>query len=102
MTYEKFHDYKIFFFIGAILGFSLSSFYYHFFTEIIFLFIFLAYKFKISILKELKNNFKFYLVSFFSFLITSLPFILNLVFHENDFTNRQCVFLIDEETKKIY
>ncbi len=100
MTYEKFHDYKIFFFIGAILGFSLSSFYYHFFTEIIFLFIFLAYKFKISILKELKNNFKFYLVSFFSFLITSLPFILNLVFHENDFTNRQCVFLIDEETKK--
>ena len=100
MTYEKFYDYKNFIFVGVILGFSLSSFYYHFFTEIIFLLFFLIYKFKSSIILEIKNNFKFYLIFSLSFLIASLPFILNLALHESEFTNRQCIFTLDVEIKK--
>ncbi len=100
MIYEKFYDYKNFFLIGTIVGFSLSSFYYHFFTEITFLVLFLIYKFKSNFLLELKNNFKYYLIFLLSFLVASLPFILNLVFHENDFTNRQCIFELDKEVKK--
>ena len=91
----KYHDVKNFFLLGLILALSLSSFYYHFFTEILFLFIILIIKFKAKIFDELKNNFKYYFVFFATFLIASVPFFLNLYLHEPEFTYRQCIFNLD-------
>ena len=100
LNFEKFYDYKKFFLLGAILGFSLSSFYYHFFTEIVFLLFFFIYRFKSNFFSEIKKNFKYYFVLFIAFFIISFPFFLNLQLHESDFTNRQCVFELDGKIKK--
>jgi len=91
----KFYDYKNFFLLGLIMALSLSSFYFHFFTEAAFLIILLIYKFKFKIFTEFKNNFKYYFILVITFLIISVPFFLNLYFHETDYTSRQCVFNLD-------
>jgi len=95
----NFYDHKKFFFLGLIMALSLSSFYYHFFTEAIFLFIILIYKFKFKFILELKKNFLFYLILITTFLFASIPFFLNLYFHETDFTYRQCVFNLEWDIK---
>ena len=100
LNFEKFYDYKKFFLLGAILGFSLSSFYYHFFTEIVFLLFFFIYRFKSNFFSEIKKNFKYYFVLFIAFSIISFPFFLNLQLHESDSTNRQCIFELDGKIKK--
>ena len=74
LNFEKFYDYKKFCLLGAILGFSLSSFYYHFFTEIVFLLFFFIYRFKSNFFSEIKKNFKYYFVLFITFFIVSFPF----------------------------
>ena len=95
----QFYDVKKFFLLGLILALSLSTFYYHFFTEVIFLFIILIIKFKKKILIELKNNLKYFFVFFLTFLIVSIPFFLNLYLHESEFTIRQCIFNLDLNIK---
>jgi hypothetical protein len=71
---SKFHNIKIFFSLGLITALSLSSFYYHFFTESIMLLVILISKFKTNLLIELKKNFKYYLVFILTFLFFSTPF----------------------------
>jgi hypothetical protein len=95
----RFYDIKKFFLLGLILALSLSSFYYHFFAEAIFLFIILVIRFKAKIFIELKNNFKYYFVFLLTFLVVSIPFFLNLYLHESEFTYRQCVFNLDWDIK---
>ena len=95
----QFYDVKKFFLLGLILALSLSTFYYHFFTEVIFLFIILIIKFKKKILIELKKNLKYFFVFFLTFLIVSIPFFLNLYLHESEFTIRQCIFNLDLNIK---
>ena len=95
----NFYDYKKFFLLGLIMALSLSSFYYHFFSEVIFLLIILIYKFRLRIVIEFKNNFKYYLTFVITFVIASFPFFLNLYLHETDYTNRQCIFNLDWDTK---
>jgi len=95
----KFYDLKKFFLLGLILALSLSSFYYHFFTEIVFLCIVLILKFKKNIFYEIKNNFKYYFFSLITFVIVSIPFFLNLLLHEPEFTKRQCIFNLDWDIK---
>jgi hypothetical protein len=95
----RFYDIKKFFLLGLILALSLSSFYYHFFAEVIFLFIILVIRFKAKIFIELKNNFKYYSVFLLTFLVVSIPFFLNLYLHEPEFTYRQCIFNLDWDIK---
>ncbi len=96
---ERFYSIKNFVLIGAIMALSLSSFYYHFFTEILLFLFVLIYKFKNKFILELKNNLKYYLILTIVFLVISLPFFLNLYFHETEFTYRQCVYNLDWRIK---
>lgn len=93
------YNYKIYSALGLILGLTLSSFFYYFFTQICILSFFFLIKFKRNILKELYKNYKYFLVLILTFLITTTPFLLNLLFHENEFTARQCVYTLDYHKK---
>ena len=95
---EKFYDFKKFFLLGLIMAFSIS-FYYHFFTEALFLLFILIIKFKFKIFTEFKNNFKYYFVLIFTFILLSSPFFINLYFHEPEFTTRQCIYNLDWDIK---
>lgn len=99
MYIKEFYSYKNFFLLGLILGLSLSSFYYHFFLELIVLFLLIIIKFNKKIFNEIRVNIRYYLLAFFSFLVISIPFLINLYFHESDFTSRQCVFDLNYEMK---
>ena len=99
MYIKKFYSYKNFFLLGLILGLSLSSFFYHFFLEIIVFLMLMLVKFNKGIFQQIAINIKYYLVTFFSFSIISIPFLLNLYLHESDFTSRQCVFNLNYEMK---
>ena len=93
------YNYKFFSFLGFIIGLTLSSFYYFFFTQIIILSIFFITKFKGKIFYEISKNYKYYLVGILIFIITIIPFTLNLFLHENEFTYRQCIFELDYQRK---
>ena len=99
MHLNKFYSNKNFILLGIIFGLSLSSFYYHFFLEFISFLILIILKFKKKIISEIFKKFKYYFLSIFFFIITSTPFLLNLYFHENDFTARQCVFDLNIDYK---
>jgi hypothetical protein len=74
--------------LGLILGFSLSSFYYFFVIEFFAFLFFLIYKFKSKIIKELLNNYKYVLITILVFLIAISPFVINLIYHESNVTER--------------
>ena len=74
--------------LGLILGFSLCSFYYFFVIEFFAFLFFLTYKFKLKIIKELFNNYKYVLIAILVFLIAISPFVINLIYHESDVTER--------------
>ena len=92
---------KNFLILGLIMGLSLSSFYYYFFLEFITLILILILKYRLDFIKNIFSQFKHYILLIFSFFITTSPFLLNLYFHEKDFTNRQCVYGLDFENKQI-
>jgi hypothetical protein len=85
--------------LGLILGFSLSSYYYFFVIEFLAFLFFLIYKFKFKIIKELFHNYKYFLVSIFVFLIAISPFIIILIYHESDVTERMGTFALTNEKK---
>jgi hypothetical protein len=85
--------------LGLILGFSLSSYYYFFIIEFLAFLFFLIYKFKFKIIEELFYNYKYFLISIFVFLIAVSPFIINLIYHESDVTERLGIFALTIEKK---
>ncbi len=89
------YSYKIYSILGLILGLTLSSFFYYFFTQVCILLFFFLIKFKKNILRELYENYRYFLVLTITFLFTITPFLLNLLFHENEFTIRQCIYTLD-------
>jgi len=99
MIIKKFYTIKNFSLMGIILGLSLSSFYYYFFLQILSLIFLIIIKFKFNILNEIKFNFKYYLIFIITLIVTTLPFLVNLYFHEEIFTKRQCVFKLNYEYK---
>ena len=101
MEKDKIIDKRKFIFLGIILGFSLSSFFYFFIIEATAFLFFLFYKFKFNFLKKIIEQYKNFLLSIFFFLISILPFVLNVLLAEKDFTERQCVFNLGFEKKKI-
>ena len=85
--------------LGLILGFSFSSFYYFFIIEFLAFLFFLIYNYKLKIVNELFGNYKYILISILIFLITISPFIINLIFHESDSTERATLFALNIEKK---
>jgi len=85
--------------LGLIFGFSLSSYYFFFINEFLAFLFFLIYKFKLKIVKELFHNYKYFLISIFVFLIAISPFIINLIYHESDVTERLGTFALTIEKK---
>ena len=73
------YNYKIFSLLGLIVCLTLSSFYYFFFTQAVILLSFLIIKFKSKVISEILNNYKYYLLASLVFIITIIPFILNLI-----------------------
>ena len=90
---------KNFLLLGFIMGLSLSSFYYYFFLEFLTFIVILILKYKQDFIKNIFNQFRHYILIISSFLITATPFLINLYFHEKDFTGRQCVYGLDLENK---
>ena len=93
------YNYKLFSLLGLIVGLTLSSFYYFFFTQAVILLSFLIIKFKSKVISEILNNYKYYLLASLVFIITIIPFILNLILHESEFTTRQCIYELDYNKK---
>ena len=111
MNYHLIFIKKYFILIGVLLGLSLSSFYYFFIIEVIFLSLFFIYKFKSEVLEKLLQNYKCILVLLLSFFIVSLPFIINLFYTENDvlvsaalteLTNEKKIYLLKYYLSKVF
>lgn len=85
--------------LGLILGFSLSSFYYFFIIELLAFLFFLIYKFKLNIFKASLDNYKYIIISILFLLISISPFIIYLIYHESDVTERAGLFTLDLEKK---
>ena len=101
MNSSNFYSYKNFVLLGLVLGLTVSSVYYYFLTEIVFLFLFLLLKFKSSFLNQLLKNYKYYLSSILIFLLTTLPFLIIIYLHEPEFTYRQGIIDLNNEKKII-
>ena len=101
MYMGEFYVKKKFIYLGVIFGLTLSSFYYYFFIETIAFFLLLCIKFKKNLVKEIYKKFYLYGLLILFFIITVTPFLINLFLHEEDFTNRQCVFELDLNKKII-
>ncbi len=85
--------------MNIFICFSLSSYYFFFINEFLAFLFFLIYKFKFKIIKELFHNYKYFLISIFVFLIAISPFIINLIYHESDVTERMGTFALTIEKK---
>ena len=88
---EEIYEFKNFVFIGSILAFSFTSFYYHFVIEVISIFLFIIYKKNFKIKYIFFNKTKYYLISLLVFLILSFPFLLNLYGVEPNYSERLCL-----------
>lgn len=95
LNFDFKYSFKIYLALGFILGLTLSSFFYYFVTQIFVLLFFFLLKLKKNFLKELYENYKYFLILAFTFLVTITPFILNLILHETEFTTRQCIYTLD-------
>ena len=90
---------KNFILLGIISGLSFTSYFHAFVLEqlILVFTIFNIYKYKT--LKILKKNFKFIVFYFGSFLIISLPFLINMFFSEVEFLERMGLADLNYERK---
>ena len=99
MMHKEFFKLKYFILLSILAGLSLSSFFYHFVIEfILFISIFIC-KYKKNIFVKLKEKINLFLLGSLVFLFTISPFLLNLYYHESEFTIRQCVFNLSYENK---
>ena len=99
MINKEFFKIKYFILLGILAGLSLSSFFYHFVIEfILFISVFIC-KFKKNIFSKIKEKKNLFLVGSLFFFFTISPFLLNLHYHESEFTIRQCVFELDHKNK---
>ena len=99
MINKEFFKIKYFILLGILAGLSLSSFFYHFVIEFILFISVFIYKFKKNIFTKIKEKTNLFLVGSLFFFFSISPFLLNLHYHENEFTIRQCVFELDYENK---
>ena len=81
-------DYVI---LGAILIFSFTSCYYFFVIKVVSFCLFLLCRYKFHLYAHIKDKIKYYLITIITFIILSLPFLINLYFSEPDYAERVCV-----------
>ena len=89
------------FILGSILAATLSSFYYFFFLQVSILVLYIIYRYKYSFLKKVIDNWNFLLILFLVFIILTLPVLINMSFHEEDYTRRLGLINIDITQKKV-
>ena len=92
---------KKFIILGLISGLSFTSFFYHLLLEQITLLICLIYIYKKNFFKYVIKNYISIICYIISFLIISLPLLLNINFAEKDFLERTGLLNLDLEKKKI-
>ena len=92
---------KKFIILGILSGLSFTSFFYHFLIEQITLLICVIYLYRNKFLKYISENYISLIFFLISFLIVSLPLILNINFAEKDFLQRTGLLDLDFERKKI-
>jgi len=97
---KNFYTLKNFILLGMVMGLSLASFYYYFFLECLTFILLLIFKYKFDFIRNIFSKLKYYIFLISSLFLTSLPFLINLYFHEKDFTNRQCVYGLNLENKQ--
>ena len=89
------------FFLGATLSLSLSGFYYYFIIQALIIFYYITSLCKFNYLQFFKENKKNILIFATTFFVLSIPFFINIYFHENDFTNRMGITILNQEKKFI-
>ena len=97
---EKDYEYKNFVLLGFLLALSFTSHYYFFIIEVLALIIFILQKERFNFVQLLKR-YKFFFISIISFLFFSLPFLINLIYVEPDYSERLCLFELTFERKTI-
>ena len=76
---------KNFILLGVLSGLSFTSVFHHFILEQVSLLVFLIYKFKSQIIKKLKLNISCVFSYIVSFILISVPFLVNVYFSEPHF-----------------
>ena len=97
----EFFTNKNLFILGIILATTLSSFYYFFFLQISVLGLYMFYRYKISFLNKLYQNWKALIVLVITFTIFALPMFINMILHEPDYTRRLGLISLDFDQKKV-
>ena len=87
--------------IGFISGLSFTSYFHSFLLEQLVLIISLIYIFKFQLIKKLQENINCIFYYILSFLIGSLPFLINMNFASADFLERNGLIIFDYEKKII-
>jgi hypothetical protein len=98
---KKFFIKKNFILIGIITGLTFTSFFHLFFLEQLVLLVIIFYVYKYESLNKFKNKFNFIILYLISFLVVSLPFLINMYFTEVDFLERSGVTFSNYERKSI-
>ena len=99
---KKIFSKNLFFLLGILFGLSFVGFYYFAVIEFLFLSLFFLYKYKNNIFLIINKNKITFIYFILSFLIISLPFIINnFFFVEQDFLLRNSVFELTANKKFI-
>ncbi|MAR99754.1 MAG: hypothetical protein CMH24_00055 [Nitrosomonadales bacterium] len=89
------------FIFGIIASLLFTSYFHAFFLQQIVLIAFVIFKFKSKTIYILKKKFKFILIYSLTFFIISLPFLINMIYADYDFLERNGVVDFDLEKKLI-
>ena len=98
---KEFINKKNFSILGIIFALTLSSFYYFFFLQIVITSLYLFYRYKSFVLKKLLINWDSILILILTFLTFSIPLIINILSHENDYSQRLGIININFDQKII-
>ena len=83
---------------GSISSLLFTSYFHAFFLQQIVLIFYLIFKFRSKIIHILKKNIRYILLYILTFLLVSLPFLINMFFADPDFLERNGV--VDFDFKK--
>ena len=86
---------------GSISSLLFTSYFHAFFLQQIVLIFYLIFKFRSKIIHILKKNISSILLYILTFLIVSLPFLINMLFVEGDFLQRNGLVVFDFKKKLI-
>ena len=89
---KEIFQFRNFFFLGLILAFSFTAFYYYFVIEVLSFISFLLFKYDFNLINVFKNKIRYYITAIIIFLLFSSPFLFNMYFVEPDYSQRLCIF----------